>query len=159
VTTGVALALGTPHQVRLIVGIVLLLTTATRLGRLQPVLTRTVKKHTRPLMLLLGIVHGWSNLGGGILTVIVSASFSDKESIRRHIAFAYGSMAIIQLAVVMATARPHLNAGVWLLLPVIAASMFLVIGQRAFRMARQRPYQFGLTGLILSFGALLVGTA
>jgi hypothetical protein len=59
----------------------------------------------------------------------------------------------------MATARPHLNVGVWLLLPVIAASMFLVIGQRAFRMARQRPYQFGLTGLILSFGALLVGTA
>jgi len=37
--------------------------------------------------------------------------------------------------------------------------MFLLIGQRVFRMARQRPYQLGLTGLIVSFGALLVGAA
>jgi hypothetical protein len=157
--TAVTLALGTPHQVRLIVGIVLLLTAVTRLGRLQMVLRRTVRRHSRPLMLVLGIVHGWSNLGGGILAVIVGATFEDKVSIRRHIAFAYGSMAIIQLSVVMATVRPHLVVGLWLLLPVIAGGVFLLIGQRAFEKARQRPYQWGLTALILSFGAILVGTA
>ncbi|MDT5334365.1 MAG: uncharacterized protein QOF31_5662 [Mycobacterium sp.] len=159
VATGVAVALGTPHQIRLIVGVVLLVTAISRVGRLQPVLRRTVGKHSRPLMLVLGIVHGWSNLGGGILTVIVGASFEDKVSIRRQIAFAYGSMAIIQLSVVMATVRPHLALGLWLLLPVIAGIVFLLIGQRAFQKARQRPYQLGLTGLILSFGALLVATA
>ncbi|MCW2691049.1 MAG: sulfite exporter TauE/SafE family protein [Mycobacterium sp.] len=159
VATGAAVALGTPHQIRLIVGVVLLVTAISRVGRLQPVLRRTVGKHSRPLMLVLGIVHGWSNLGGGILTVIVGASFEDKVSIRRQIAFAYGSMAIIQLSVVMATVRPHLALGLWLLLPVIAGIVFLLIGQRAFQKARQRPYQLGLTGLILSFGALLVATA
>jgi hypothetical protein len=159
VATAVALALGTPHQMRLIVGIVLLVTAATRFGRLQSTLRRTVRAQSRPLMLVLGIVHGWSNLGGGILTVIVGATFEDKVSIRRHIAFAYGSMAIIQLTVVMATARPHLVVGLWLLLPLIAGSMFLLIGQHAFEKARQRSYQMGLTALILSFGAILVGTA
>jgi hypothetical protein len=159
VATGVALALGTPHHVRLIVGIMLLLTAVTRVGRLQAVLRRTVRKRSRPLMLLLGVVHGWSNLGGGILTVIVGASFDDKTSIRRHIAFAYGSMALIQLSVVIATARPHLVVGLWLLLPVIAGSVFLLIGQQVFEKARQRPYQLGLTALIVSFGAMLVGTA
>jgi uncharacterized membrane protein YfcA len=159
VATGAALALGTPHQMRLIVGLVLLVTALTRFGRLQPVLAGTVRKHSRPLMLVLGVVHGLSNLGGGILTVIVSASFEDKVSIRRQIAFAYGSMAIIQLAVVLVTARPHLIVGLWVLLPMIAGGMFLLIGQRAFRMARQRPYQLGLTALIVSFGAILVGAA
>jgi uncharacterized protein len=144
---------------RLIVGVVLLLTALTRFGPLQVTLRRTVRRHSRPLMLVLGIVHGWSNLGGGILTVIVGATFEDKVSIRRHIAFAYCSMAIIQLSVVMVTARPHLVGWLWLLLPVIAGSMFLLIGQRAFEKARQRPYQMGLTALILSFGAILVGTA
>jgi hypothetical protein len=80
-------------------------------------------------------------------------------SIRRHIAFAYGSMALIQLSVVLTTARPHLIVGLWLLLPVIAGSMFLLIGQQVFEKARQRPYQLGLTALIVSFGAILVGTA
>jgi hypothetical protein len=159
VATGAALAFGTPHQIRLIVGIVLLLTAVTRFGRLQPILARSVRKHSRPLMLILGIVHGWSNLGGGILTVIVGASFDDKDSVRRQIAFAYGSMAIIQLTVVLTTARPHLVVMLWLLLPLIAGSMFLLIGQRAFRMAKQRHYQVGLTALILSFGAILVGAA
>jgi hypothetical protein len=159
VTTGIALALGAPHQMRLIVGIVLLLTALTRFGRLQPVLRRGVRKHSRPLMLVLGVIHGWSNLGGGILTVIVSSTFDDKVSIRRHIAFAYGTMAVIQLSVVMVTARPHLIVGLWLLLPVIAGSMFLLIGQHAFEKARQRPYQLGLTALIVSFGAILVGTS
>jgi broad specificity phosphatase PhoE len=44
-------------------------------------------------------------------------------------------------------------------LPVIAGSMFLLIGQQVFEKARQRSYQLGLTALIVSFGAILVGTA
>jgi uncharacterized protein len=158
VATGLALSLGTPHAVRLIVGVVLLLTAVMRFGGLQSILRRTVRAHSRPLMLVLGIIHGWSNLGGGILTVIVGATFEDKVSIRRHIAFAYGSMAIIQFSLLMAIARPHLVVGLWLLMPLIAGSMFLLIGQRAFEKARQRPYQVGLTALIVSFGAILVST-
>ncbi|MFN2518662.1 MAG: TSUP family transporter [Jatrophihabitantaceae bacterium] len=159
VTTGVAIAFGTPNRIRLIVGMVLLGTAVTRFGRLQPVFARGVRRHARPLMLLLGIVHGWSNLGGGILTVICGSSLEDKVSIRRHIAFAYGTMAVLQLAVVMATARPHLEVGLWLLLPVIAGTVFLLVGQRAFRLAGERSYQLGLTGLIVSFGAILVGAS
>jgi hypothetical protein len=37
--------------------------------------------------------------------------------------------------------------------------VFLLIGQQVFEKARQRPYQLGLTALIVSFGAMLVGTA
>lgn len=159
VATVAALVLGSPHQIRAVVGGMLLVTAVSRFGRLQPVLRRMVQRRRRLLLLGLGVIHGLSNLGGGILTVIVGSSFDDKVSIRRHIAFAYGSMAIIQLTVVALTARPHLDAWLVLLLPTIAGTTYLLIGQRVFRVARQRAYEFGLTGLIASFGILLVGAA
>jgi hypothetical protein len=159
VATGAALLVGSPRQLKLVVGVVLLATAVTRIGRARQVLARAVRRHRDPLLFVLGAVHGWSNLGGGILTVIVGASYDDKESIRRQIAFAYGLMAVLQLTVVMTTARPHVDLPLVLLLPVIAGSVFLLIGQRTFRMARERAYHVGLTGLIACFGAILVGAA
>jgi uncharacterized membrane protein YfcA len=159
IATAAALIFGRPHQIRIVVGVMLLVTAVTRLGRLQKWLRRVVQRQKRPLMLALGIVHGLSNLGGGILTVIVGSSYGDKVSIRRHIAFAYGTMAGIQLVVVLLTAHPRLDMRLMLLLPLISAATYLLIGQRAFLVARQRAYELGLTGLILSFGVLLVGAA
>lgn len=156
VATGAALAFGSPRQLKLIVGIVLLLTALTRSGPGRRVLDAVVCRHRNAFMLLLGVVHGWSNLGGGILTVIVGASFSDKHAIRRQIAFAYGLMAVIQLGTVLATKRPHVDIALCSLLPIVAGAVYLALGQRTFRLARERAYHLGLTALIASFGVLLV---
>src|SRR5919198_4288296 len=67
--TAAALAVGSPRQLKLIVGIVLLGTALARVGRARRVLARVVHRHRDPLLLALGVVHGWSNLGGGLLTV------------------------------------------------------------------------------------------
>lgn len=157
--SAVALTVGSPHAIRTVVGMVLLATALTRVGRLNQKLKGVVRRHRRPMMFGLGIIHGLSNLGGGLLTVIVSSSFDDKVSIRRHIAFAYGAMAIIQLSVVLIVAHPHVDVRLVLTLPVISATAFLLIGQRAFQRAQYRTYQVGLTGMIASFGLLLLGTA
>jgi uncharacterized protein len=156
VTTAVALLYGSPRGIRALVGVMLLLTAAIRFGRLQSVLAGFIGRHLRPFMFGLGVVHGLSNLGGGILTVIVGSTHQDKESIRRHIAFAYGVMAAIQLAVVFLTTRPHLDLRLWSLLPLLAGGTYLLVGQRVFHRAGHRPYQLGLTVLIMSFGLLLV---
>lgn len=156
VATAVALLFGSPRGIRAFVGGMLILTAAIRLGRLQSMLAGLIRRHLRLFMLGLGLVHGLSNLGGGILTVIVGASYTDKESIRRHIAFAYGAMACIQLAVVFLTTRPGVDPRLWLLLPLLAGAIYLLVGQRVFRRAGHRPYQVGLTVMIMSFGLLLV---
>lgn len=159
VATGVAMLFGSPRQLRVAVGVALVLTAVLRLGPLRPVLARSVQAHTRPLMVLLGVVHGLSNLGGGILTVIVGATHTGKAEIRRHIAFAYGAMASVQLAVVLATRRPHLNPLLWLGLPVLAGAVYLLVGQRVFARAGHRAYQAGLTGMIASFGVVVLASA
>jgi hypothetical protein len=158
VATAVAIGFGSPHQLRTAVGIALVLTALLRLGPTQRALTGFVRAHTRPLMVVLGVVHGLSNLGGGILTVIAGANATEKTEIRRHIAFAYGAMASVQLAVVLATARPRLNPLLWLGLPVLAGSVYLLIGQRVFARAGRRTYQHGLTGMIASFGVVVLAS-
>src|SRR5919197_6273389 len=139
--TAAALAIGSPRQLKLIVGIVLLGTALGRVGQARRVLARVVHRHRDPLLLALGVIHGWSNLGGGLLTVIVGATYDDKESIRRQIAFAYGLMALGQLAVLVATKRPDANVALCVTLPVLAGSVYLLLGQRTFRIARERAYQ------------------
>ena len=154
-----ALVLGSPHQVRHIVGVMLLLTAVMRLTPSKASLTSFVRRHLRAFMLGLGIVHGVSNLGGGILTVVVGSCYEDKVSIRRHIAFAYGTMATIQLVVLFVTGMPALYLPLWLLLPVLAGATFLLLGQRVFRGASQGLYQHGLTAIIMSFAVVILSAA
>jgi hypothetical protein len=42
---------------------------------------------------------------------------------------------------------------------LFGVGLLLLIGQRAFLVTRQRAYELGLTGLIVSFGVLPVGAA
>jgi uncharacterized membrane protein YbaN (DUF454 family) len=67
-------------------------------------------------------------------------------------------MASIQLAVVLVAARPSLDVMLSIFLPALAGATYLLLGRQAFARASQRRYEFGLTGLILSFGLVLVAT-
>jgi uncharacterized membrane protein (GlpM family) len=97
-----------------------------------------------------------SNLGGGVLTLIVGSVYDAKEEIRRQIAFCYGVMASVQLVTLWVASTA--DAVPWLLplLPTLAAAAYLAIGNRAFLVANQAAYQHALTALILFFGLALV---
>jgi hypothetical protein len=156
--TGAVLMFGSVQQLRAAVGVMLLVTAATRMSRLREVLARHVRKRLSPLLVGLGVIHGLSNLGGGPLSVVVGSYFTGKAEIRRQIAFAYGMMASLQLAVVMATARPQIHWLVWCTLALLAASCYLALGRRVFGRLNARPYQLSLTGLIAGYALLLVST-
>ena len=56
-------------------------------------------KYRRISYVLIGVVHGLSNLGGAPLSVIVSASYSDRLKVNANIAFVYFILALSQLVV------------------------------------------------------------
>lgn len=156
VATAFALFLGSPAQIGLAVGVMLLVTAVLRL--VSPggsVVAAFVARFRPPLLVLLGVIHGLSNLGGGVLTAIVSSSFTDKESVRRHIAFCYGLMASLQLVVVFVKG-PQVQPLLFVTLPLIAAAVYLVVGQWIFLKLRRTAYQHALTSLLATFGVLLV---
>jgi hypothetical protein len=160
VGTVVILAAGSTVSVKPIVGAMLVVTAALRsVRRLRVGLETFVRRHLSKLLITLGVVHGLSNLGGGILTVIVGSLFDDKENVRKHIAFAYGLMAIVQLVTLITTTDVMITWWLWLVLPTLAAAMFFLVGQRLFEATPQSRFQPALTALVLTFGlALMIPT-
>jgi hypothetical protein len=155
--TALILTVGVGLDVRLIVGAVLVFSGAIRvLGPARRALSRLVRRHLSGCFVILGAVHGVSNLGGGVLTLIVGSVYDAKEEIRRQIAFCYGVMASVQLVTLWVASTA--DAVPWLLplLPTLAAAAYLAIGNRAFLVANQAAYQHALTALILFFGLALV---
>jgi hypothetical protein len=147
-----------PHiDMKPVVGAMLVVTATLRL--LTPVHARVqafVQRHVSGFLVGLGVVHGLSNLGGGILTFVAGSVYEDKHDVRRHIAFAYGAMATIQIVALFASTSVHVVPWLWVTLPFVAGSTYLVIGRRLFAWTRQSVYQWSLTGLIMSYGILLV---
>ena len=73
-----------------IVGVFLLLIGVIRFSsKLQALLSSTVKKHIQIYYIIIGVVHGISNMGGGPLSILMSTIYSKKEIIRANVAFIY----------------------------------------------------------------------
>jgi uncharacterized protein len=146
-------------DIKPIVGGMLLITAIIRLSaRLRRALGRLVRARLSLFLAAMGVIHGLSNLGGGILTVIVASVHDEKHEVRRHIAFAYGLMASTQLVALWATKQPELIWPLLAVLPALAVTVFWFVGNRVFFAARQVAYQGALTGLIALFGLLLLAS-
>jgi hypothetical protein len=144
-------------NVRPVVGVILIATAGIRL--LDPVQQRMqalVRARLRLFLGLLGLLHGVSNLGGGVLTLIVASLYQDKGKIRKHIAFGYGLMALIQMTVLFLTTSVHLDVALWLVLPVLAVLSYVALGTHVFTRAGEAMYRSSLTALIGIFGMLLL---
>lgn len=157
VTSLLVVGTGAEFNVRPIVGGMLVLTALIRLvPAVREALSRFARRRLSGLLLALGVIHGASNLGGGLLTVIVSSAYEDKQAVRAHIAFGYLMMASLQLSTVVVTGWPAVDPATWAVLPVLAATTHVVLGGRLFRATGQVAYQRIITGLVGSFGLLLL---
>lgn len=111
-------------------------------------------RRRREWLVLTGLIHGLSNLGGGPLMLLTSTVFTTKESIRVHTAWGYMLMALSQIVLVevmYSTSRP---AG-YVAYPVTALLVYFVLGRRTFRWTANAVFQGLLTGIILLFAILM----
>ena len=113
-----------------------------------------VAEHDRPWLVLMGVVHGVSNLGGALLVILAASRSGDKEEIRRVVAFCYACFAAIQLAVLAALTRGVFD---WRqpVAAVTAAVVFAAIGERLFRSMPVRAFNSFLTLLAAAYAGLL----
>jgi uncharacterized membrane protein YfcA len=158
--TTAVLWLGHRLEIRPVVGGILLASAVLRASRATRLaLQSRIRRSFTGCLVALGFIHGLSNLGGGLLTVVMGAAHDRKADVRRQVAGAYGAMAAAQLATVLATAPPvsaPLAVATMVLLPLIAALTLLVVGERLFAASGDQLYQQGLTSLLITFGLLLL---
>ncbi len=115
---------------------------------------RWVLRHQKFWLLLMGVAHGLSNLGGGLLTILAASRHTEKERIRKLVAVCYSCFAIIQLAV-LATVSPDLFGWRQLAYAATSAFVFLVIGQHIFRWVSAPIFTHLFTAVMASYATLL----
>jgi hypothetical protein len=108
----------------------------------------------RPWLVLTGIIHGLSNLGGATLIVLSAARHRSKGDIRGEVAFCYTCFAFVQL-VVLAALTPDVFGHAQIAYAAVAATLFLTVGQRVFRFTSESVFDGLITVLAVSYAALL----
>lgn len=122
--------------------------------RLHGVLQHSVLHRKRSWLAIIGIIHGLSNLGGGLLAIFAANSFGDKLNIRNYIAFCYLCFAVIQLMVLAALA-PHAMRWAQLAYAAVGGAIFIACEWRVFGSLSLSTFDRAFTIVIGSYSVLL----
>tara|TARA_B110000971_G_scaffold28239_2_gene25304 strand:- start:14579 stop:15004 length:426 start_codon:yes stop_codon:yes gene_type:complete len=107
------------------------------------------KKDIRFGLFFLGIIHGFTNLGGGLLTNISSAINKDKFLIRYNIAVGYFMLSLSKLLIInLFYKKLDLNNLYYLIIPIICFFLTKVI----FEKIQNNLFSFSLNITILFYG-------
>lgn len=119
-------------------------------------LTTMLERHLPTYHLIMGIIHGLTNLGGAMLAILVSGTNTEKEAIRYTVAHYYLAFSTIQM-LLLATVMGHHNMLVANLpSSVVAAVVYLLVGNRIFVRTNNPTYNFALTIFIAVYGVVVL---
>jgi hypothetical protein len=159
IAIGLALVLSSVlvFDMKLGVGLMLIVTAVLRyIETIQQWFARFLRKRLNLYLMGMGLIHGLSNMGGGLLTILVSTIYSDKEVIRANIAFGYLVFALSQIAVLLIL-KPSVLSLQSLVLAGAALVTYKTLGNAVFRKSPGAAYQHMITAFILVYGVVLVG--
>jgi len=137
----------------LLVGCTLLATAVFRIWpKSQYVLQLMLRKQLPAYHIVMGLVHGMTNLGGALLAIFAVGTTKDKDAIRYTVAHYYLAFSIVQmtmLAAVMGHAG-ELIGNVYMM--GVSAAVYLLVGNRIFIRSSSQVYNTALTAFIAAYG-------
>lgn len=118
--------------------------------------TVILKKHLPIYHLIMGIVHGLTNLGGAFLAILASGTNTEKEAIRYTVAHYYLAFSVIQM-LLLATVMGHYDILIANLpTATISALVYLVVGNRIFLRTSSQSYSYAMTTFIAVYGVAVL---
>lgn len=150
-----SLSLGWDVELDSIIAVILSLYVVVRLSpRTERQLRCSVKRLPQPWLAVIGTVHGFSNLGGGLLAIFSASSFDDKTKVRSNIAFCYLCFAAIQL-VTLAILKPNVMNLAQFGYAGLAIIVFFIVDRNFFGGIATPVFDRILTILIGCYSALI----
>ncbi|HET7085984.1 MAG TPA: TSUP family transporter [Rhizomicrobium sp.] len=113
-----------------------------------------LRRHQKAWLVLMGMTHGISNLGGSLLTILANALQREKEQVRSVIVHCYVCFALVQLTVLGLT-TPHFFSWRQLAYAAASAGVFLVVGRQIFDFVSAPAFRRLFTGFMASYAGLL----
>lgn len=143
-------------EIKVCVAIMLVLAFIVRTSlSLREKLQKAMKRNLRGALATMGLVHGLSNMGGSILTPLVSSLYQDKTKVLAGVSFDYAFMATLQLIILVFINGETFEAK-YLIGAAISLFVRYAIGKRVFAFTSETNYQRLLNGFILANAVLLV---
>lgn len=141
-------------NIRHIVGSMLLLI---GLNRSLPFVEKKIKiflsKNKAIYHVIMGLIHGVSNMGGGMLVLLMSSIHLKKEIVLANIAYTYLLFGIIQLATLFVFSRESLQIEA-LFLALISIVVYIFSSKFIVKNLTDTKFNFFITFLIISYGIL-----
>jgi uncharacterized membrane protein YfcA len=113
-------------------------------------------KRDRLYVLLTGLIHGATNLGGPLLSTYVLAKYDDKQQARATTAICYGLVVVVQLLTLSMSGNPVALKSSNLLHMVIAMLVFAVTNAFVFHRISNQKFRWFFGCLLLLMSALLL---
>lgn len=123
-------------------------------SRLRAKLQRFMRRRLKFALGAMGLIHGLSNMGGSVLTPLVSSLYPEKNKVMAGVSFDYAFMATFQL-LVLVLVQGHKFLSHYLIGSAIALSVRYLIGKRVFEFTKEIYYQRLINGFILANAILL----
>ncbi|MFP6749049.1 MAG: hypothetical protein VCD66_15805 [Alphaproteobacteria bacterium] len=142
---------------KILIGVTLMLSAFVRFwSPAQKLFTNMLEKHLPAYHLLMGVIHGLTNLGGALLAILASGTNTDKEAIRYTVAHYYLAFSIIQMLLIATVIGRHDVLMSNLVGAAVSATVFLLVGNRIFARASKPSYDLALTIFMAFYGVVVV---
>lgn len=123
--------------------------------RLQAWLAETISQSERSYLVVMGVVHGLTNMGGALLAIYASSLYRDKHAVRETVATYYLTFGVAQILTIAAL-KPSALGVHGLIAALIAASIYWLCGNRVFERINAYVYERAFTGFIGAYGAAVI---
>lgn len=117
-------------------------------------LQQFMRNHLKWALGSMGLIHGLSNMGGSILTPLVSSLYKDKNKVLAGVSFDYAFMATFQLLVLTLVQGQKFYSH-YLIGSAISLSVRYLIGKRVFAFTKDKYYQRLINGFIFANAVVL----
>lgn len=114
-----------------------------------------VNRYPKSILVIMGFVHGLTNLGGSVLSVFSVCKFEEKLAIRNFISFCYLTFGLIQI-IVLITNNAFVYSEKNIYFPLISFFVYITLGCRAFALTPSLLYVKLFNVFMFMFGLALL---
>ena len=143
-------------EINIILSLMLLLSAITNMsGKSKSYLSGLVKKHPQISFATMGCVHGASNMGGAVLSVLSNAYYIEKEKILGFVSFCYFFFGVVQIITLVAIGsfQIHYKVGVFCF---IALCIYVIVRKTIYVKTADTIYRNLFGVFMIIYGLLLL---
>jgi uncharacterized membrane protein YfcA len=143
-------------NIGIIIGLFLLFVAAKNFSLRINNIIKSLVRYEKVYFMIMGVVHGLTNLGGSLLTAIVHSREYDKQVTRVTIAISYATFAIFQIITLVISGHSFNNriSGIGIYL-IVGITIFVLTEKIVYKDINNENYSKGFATFLLISGILL----